>query len=134
MKKCKRIAFFLLCCAALVSTNLKANRSSDTLFINKDTITKGLQLIYSCAFNRSPVFSDMNATIYLQTGDTLDVTVINNDTLIHDLTVDGMLTSGNTIPPSDSATFMLTFASEGTYRFYSSFDYASSLAHPETSL
>lgn len=104
-----------------MSSGIRANRVTDTLYINSDTITKGLQLIHFCGFNSTSAFSDINARFYLQVNDTLDVTIINNDTLIHDLTVDNQLTSSNTIAPSDTATFSLSFSAEGTYRFYSSY-------------
>lgn len=104
-------------------SNVKANKVTDTLYINSDTLTKELQLFHFCSFNKTSAFSVVNAMLYLQTNDTLDVTIINNDTLIHNLTVDGKLTTGNTISPLGTATFSLTFSTEGTYRFYSSYAY-----------
>ncbi|HEY0031059.1 MAG TPA: multicopper oxidase domain-containing protein [Bacteroidia bacterium] len=123
MKKTKHISLFLCAFFVLMFTNVRANRVADTLYINSDTLTKGFQFIHFCGFNNSPVFSEINAKLYVQTGDTLDLTIVNNDTLIHDLTVDNQLTSGNTIAPSDTAIFSLSFNSEGTYRFYSSYAY-----------
>jgi FtsP/CotA-like multicopper oxidase with cupredoxin domain len=96
------------------------NKVYDTLYINRDTITLYTSLYTYCSFNDSPTFSTVNASLKQSANDTLIVLIINNDTVIHDFTIDGQITTGNIIPVSDSLTIQIHITVDGTYRFYSS--------------
>lgn len=104
---------------------LKVNASiiQDTLYINKDTITIANVNVQMCVFTDSAFFKPENFTFELSTDDTLDLHVINNDTLDHTFTIDGLITSANTILANASADFMVELPADGAYRFYSDVAY-----------
>lgn len=92
----------------------------DTLYINRGTDTLFSQQYHFIAFNSSPVFTRTNTSFRLSTNDTLQLVLINTDTLSHDFTIDTILTSGNTVAPNDTITIAFCLTISGTYRFYSS--------------
>jgi len=114
----RRLLFFALP-ALLFSTNAFSGTLQDTVYLNRDTFTLYQNLFRYCAFNASPAFSRTNAMLYLPAGDTLQLSVVNNDIQPHTLTIDNVLSTGNQVLPGDTQTFTLSFSQAGTYRFYS---------------
>lgn len=94
-------------------------QANDTLYIVKGQVLLGNNSTYMCVFNDSSNFFPRNATLYLPSSPSYNLTVINLDTSIHTFTIDGHITSGNTITPQDTATFLLSGLADGTYRYYS---------------
>ena len=90
-----------------------------TLCINKDTTTISALPVSGCSFNSTPDFNFRNESISLDLNDTLKLHVINNDTLPHTFTIDGILTQDNEIPPLSSDSFSVSFSTSGSYRYYS---------------
>ena len=104
-------------------TFTKAFAISDTLYINKyDTLINGAQTSL-CSFNNSDTFSTVNQSFQININDSLEITVINNDTLDQDFTIDGTLVGSNTILAGGTATFVIKFNELGTYRYYSDRSY-----------
>lgn len=95
----------------------------DTLYINKDTITIANVNVQMCVFNDSSFFKAENFTFELGTNDTLDLHIINNDTLDHTFTIDGLISTGNVILANSSADFSVELPTDGAYRFYSDVTY-----------
>lgn len=103
---------------------VKAGKVYDTLYLNRDTSSLCFSQHVFCSFNASPVFSTINKPIYHAVGDTLMLLVINSDTVDHDFTIDGFITSSNLVPQNDSTQFQLHITSQGSYRYYSSLNNA----------
>ncbi len=99
----------------------------DTLYINKSSTSVGGFTVKVCVFNDSSQFSLENSIIELNEGDILQLHVVNNDSLEHSLTIDGILESGNLIPANGFNDFTLTFSNPGPYRFYSNSFYGKEL-------
>ena len=95
----------------------------DTLYINRDTVDQAANLIHYCSFNNTPAFELSNAPLEVNSNDTLEITIINTDSLIHTFTINTIIETGNTIFPNDTATFQLEFGSNGTYRYFSDVSY-----------
>ncbi len=110
--------YFLLGCLLLSILNT-LQAVEDTLYIYRDTISVNGLNISSCSFNDSPQFSLQNAIIKLSPGETLDLTVVNNDSKPHSFIVDKHNLTNNEISAGDSKVFQLTFNDPGTFRYYS---------------
>lgn len=94
-----------------------------TLHLNKDTTTSFFLLVHGASYNSSSTFALKNEIIHLDVSEPLELTVINNDTMDHTFTIDGFVTTGNTIAPSGTSVFNVSFAQPGTYRYYSTESY-----------
>jgi FtsP/CotA-like multicopper oxidase with cupredoxin domain len=91
----------------------------DTIYINKAPYTIGSFTFQACVFNDSSNFKLENAIIELNEGDNLQLHVINNDTLEHTFTIDGLVDNTNLIMPNGTNDFTINFTNKGAYRFYS---------------
>ncbi len=91
----------------------------DTLYINKASYTIGAFTFDACVFNDSANFKLENAIIELNQGDDLQLHIINNDTLEHTFTIDGLIENNNLIPAGTTKDFSINFSTQGAYRFYS---------------
>jgi len=100
-----------------------ANILNDTLYINADTTTVAAYNLHFRSFNSTPIFNVQNSTLHQTDQDTLSITIINNDSLIHDFTIDNYITNGNIINPGDTATVTFHLNQNGTFRYYSSLAY-----------
>ena len=105
------LAFWLLACI-----NSYAGTIDKTLYLNADSLltVNGMALPY-LAYNETAVYDTVNARIMLQTGDSLRLKVINNDTITHGFEVMGLSGSSLTILPSDSGTVTLHFPDPGLF-------------------
>lgn len=110
----------LVCLLFLTAFSAKAN---DTLFIVKGQVQLGNNTTYMCVFNDSSNFFPRNATLYLPSSPSFNLTIVNLDTSVHTFTIDGHVTTNNSINPQDTATFLLSGLSDGTYRYYSDVSY-----------
>lgn len=90
-----------------------------TMHINKgDLMTFDGTHIPSLAFNYSSSFNPTNEVIHLSKGDTLSLTVVNNDTFYHNFKIDGINLPQYDIPPGDSAVYTISFPQPGLYRYF----------------
>jgi FtsP/CotA-like multicopper oxidase with cupredoxin domain len=108
--------FFFLNCSALFGL-------SDTLYIVKSNDVIGITNTYFCSFLETPNFSRTNAVLKLNSGDTLNITVVNLDTAAHTFTIDNVIEIGNIIPALDTVDFQILPLPNGTYRYYSDVAY-----------
>jgi len=95
----------------------------DTLYINRDTVNQAANLIHYCSFNNTSTFEISNAPLEVNLNDTLEITIINTDSLTHTFTVNSIIETGNTIAMDDTSTFTISFNSKGTFRYYSDVAY-----------
>ena len=108
---------FISVLSLLISMNSLATQIYDTLYINKDTVTIGLQNMQLCVFNDSSDFKPFNHFFEILNDDTLQIHVINNDSLPHSFTVDGVI--DEPILAFGSADIELALDPEMAYRYYS---------------
>jgi FtsP/CotA-like multicopper oxidase with cupredoxin domain len=90
-----------------------------TVYINSDTLTTIGVNIAACRINADDAFSMQNAKIQVAVGEDLNLTVVNNDGLDHNIVIDGILEDNNLVPALGSETFTLNFTEAGAFRFYS---------------
>lgn len=115
--------YLLLIGFIVTSLSSFATIVKDTLYINRDTVSQAANLIHYCSFNSTETFELTNSPLEVNENDTLQVTIINTDSLTHTFTVNAILETGNNIAASDTATFQLEFNAKGTHRYYSDVAY-----------
>ncbi len=120
----KALAILLLCFGYL---NSWATVQHDTLYINRQINTVATYSVHYCSFNNTDTFQVKNHDLTKPINDTIDLVVINNDSLSHTFTIDNYITSGNTIAAGDTGRFEITINTEGTYRYYSDVPYGQML-------
>ena len=103
----------------MISLQSRATVILDTLYINSGTLTVVDYTLQTCVFNDSAFFKKQNKVFHLNSGDQLLLHIINNDSQEHTFTIDGLITSGNTIPAGGASDFFVNPTSNGVYRFYS---------------
>ncbi len=110
-------------CTVLVQTFFYGN-TVDTIYINAGLFNcvDGNQMPYK-AFNSTPTFSQKNVQLHALPGDTLVLTVINNDTVQHGFEI--TQTSGLTDTVSAADTIQVKFVgnAEATHIFYDHLNY-----------
>ncbi len=94
-----------------------------TLYIHKDSTVVYGRMVHGCAFNTTDEYSSKSALLRVDTGEPLNVTVVNRDTLEHTFTIDDVINTGNIIAPGGTATLMVTLNAAGSYRYYSDRSY-----------
>ncbi len=114
MKKIITLGFLLIIANITFSATV-----FDTLYINKAPYTIGSFTFDACVFNDSANFKLENVIIELNQGDDLQLHIVNNDTLEHTFTIDGLIENNNLIPAGTTKDFTVTFSNQGAYRFYS---------------
>lgn len=100
---------------------------SDTLFIYKDSADiRGYQTTFAI-FSSVDSFRIESYSTNVSVGETINLTIINRDTLPHTFTVDNIITTGNIINANDTVTFSFSFNLPGTHIFYSDVSYGKNL-------
>ncbi len=118
---------FLFCVLFQVQFVTWAVIIPDTLFINKSVVTVGAYNPVFCAFNTSPTFELKNPNYAINLNDTLLITVINNDTIEHTFTIDGLITQNNYINAGNTVSFTVKFSQAGSFAYYSKVPYGKQL-------
>lgn len=113
-----RNAIFILFLFAGIVT--RANTVTDTLYINRAFVPLYASAFYYCAFNQDTTFSRTNTNINCEVGDSLVITIVNNDTVPHDFTIPGFVTTANMVLPGNQITVSFVPPVQGSYRYYSS--------------
>lgn len=86
----------------------------DTLYINHDTVEMGNFTVHRIVFNDSPIFSKTNKHLEIAVGDILELTVINTDTVSHDVSeVNGGFLA--TVSASGNIIISLQYNNFGSY-------------------
>jgi len=94
---------------------------SDTLYINKGELVINGSSTAFCSFNTSDSLTPHNKNFQNLVQDTLELTVLNNDTLDHSFTIDGVI--NETITAQTSSNIKIKFSETGTYLYYSDRSY-----------
>ena len=101
---------------------------NQTLYINRGTfVTIKKTTFPALSINFSPLYDAHNAVISLDPREPLDLTVVNNDSIIHDFSVTGFPAQSAIIKPGSSASIHLSTNKEGIYLYYDSVQYPSYL-------
>lgn len=116
---CALITFLLTC-------SLHSNGAivSEHLYINSDTLecVAGIKIPYK-AFNETPQYSEQNAILQLTVGDSIDLWVVNQDTIAHQFEIKGIGATLLSIPAGDSAQLVMQFNTAGVYIFHDPLNY-----------
>ena len=105
----------------IFSINLSVNVSSqDTLWINPGLWNQSVDTMSVLRFNETEVYDTSNVALSVYEDASWLLTVINNDSEPHNFEIDGFMSFGVEILPSDTTTFEVPPLPMGTYRYYSS--------------
>ena len=100
-----------------------AHSNNDTLYIAKQSAEIGFTNASFCSFHSSTDFSRNNTAIKINEGESLIITIINLDSLVHDFTIDNVIESNNIVQGFDTLTVQVDEIPNGTFRYYSSVNY-----------
>ena len=101
---------------------------TQTLYINRGNfVTIKKTTFPALAVNTTPVYEAHNAMILAIPGQALDLTIVNNDSVLHGFSVTGFPSQSVTIKPGANALVHLTIDKEGIYLYYDSAQYPSFL-------
>ena len=106
----------LLCSFYSYSTQV-----SDTLYINSGTLQtyNGSSIHYTC-FNRSNVFEKSNKVLSYFVSDSVALTIINNDEVSHQFTINELGISSQLLIPGAQETVLIHSATSGTFIYHDS--------------
>lgn len=99
-------------------STLRASVHSDTLFIISDTTQYDSAVLYHTTFCPTDSFTVKNVLYRINSGDELDLTIINLDTIAHIFDFSNAFTDVN-IPAGDTVQVQQLFNQAGTYRYFS---------------
>lgn len=117
-----KVVFLFAVC--FVSFGLKAATVFDTLYLNKGLLTTVDANTYTYnAFNNSNVYDTENERLMIGVGDSLYISVINNDLVVHGFDITNTTGYSATINPSDTVTIATQFNNEGVFIYYDNQDY-----------
>jgi len=97
---------------------------TDTIYINSGIIQSfnGSNIPFKC-YNNTPVFEKSNAILSYSVTDTVTLTVINNDSVAHQLRCYGLGVSVGSIAPGNQVDLSISSESAGTFIYYDQEDY-----------
>lgn len=119
-----RLILFVL---VLFLYSLGISQISDTLFIYKDTADIRGNLTTFTVFSTIDSFRLESYARGVEISETIEITVVNRDTMPHTFTIDNVIITSNTIQAGDTTTFNFSFSQEGAYLFYSDVSYGKDL-------
>jgi FtsP/CotA-like multicopper oxidase with cupredoxin domain len=113
----KRIVFSFLC--VVISFNGLSTQINDTIYINSGVIQSfnGSNIPFK-SYNNTAVFEKSNAILSYSVTDTVTLTVINNDTVAHQLRCYGLGVSIGAIAPGNQIDLSITSQNPGTFIYY----------------
>lgn len=92
---------------------------NQTLYINRGIFTTVMATTFPyMAFNNTAIFSSQNEVINISTTDSLQIKIINNDTINHGFNVQNYPGINQTILPGDSVVVTLYFGIESIWVYY----------------
>lgn len=115
---------FLLLICSVFSQGAAAAVVYDTIYLNKGLLTTVDASTYSYnAFNKNPSFETENKRILIGVGDSLYISIINNDLVIHGFDITNTIGYNASINPGDTVTVSTQFNNEGVFIYYDNQDY-----------
>jgi FtsP/CotA-like multicopper oxidase with cupredoxin domain len=100
---------------------------NDTLFVYKDTADIRGNNTSFCVFSTVDSFRLESFSMGVDVGESIEITVINRDTMEHTFTIENVVTTNNVIPANDTLTLNFSFTQPGAYLFYSDVSYGKHL-------
>lgn len=122
-----KVVFKNFLCIALFSLSINqvhANSVNSSLYIIGDslqTVNAGKMPYFT--FNQTNSFSQKNAIIELNIGDSLNLWVHNTDSIDHVFDIKGVLGINSIVPSGDSANIIHQFNTAGLYIYYDSLNF-----------
>lgn len=118
----KKFFAVVVCCTAL-SFVVGATTIQQTLYINRGVFTTVQSTTFpALAFNETPLFDALNKVITITTADTLVLTVINNDTVVHGFAVKNYPGINGTINPAGVYVDTLVSPAEQLFIYYDNYN------------
>ena len=112
----------------LIAITSESFAVTQTLYINRGSfVTIKKTSFPALSVNATPVYDAHNAVISATPGQLLDLTIVNNDSVLHGFSIAGFPSQSVTIKPAASALIHLTIDKEGIYLYYDSVQYPSFL-------
>jgi hypothetical protein len=126
IKSSALVVLFYSLLFSLFVQEVKSATVYETLYINGDSMqtVSGSKMPY-LAFNSSITFVQQNAVLEINAGDSLDLWVVNNDSVAHEFDVNGIASVLVQIPASDSTRIIAQFVTPGIYIYYDPLNYPS---------
>jgi FtsP/CotA-like multicopper oxidase with cupredoxin domain len=116
---------FLLFAAFLWFCKLQASVVSASLYINRGSFTTVSGSTFpALAYNSTISFNALNTVIRLLPGDTLQLKIVNRDSVMHGFSVLGLGYAAS-LNPYDSAIRSICIKTEGVWIYYDQLDYPS---------
>jgi len=117
----KQVLFLIFLASALSGFSATISK---TIFINRGIFTTVNSTTFPFyTFNDSPVYNSLNSVIQVTTNDTLQLSVINNDTIVHGFDIKNTTGNSNTINPGDTITVNVNFTQQGVFIYYDNYVY-----------
>ncbi|MBS3912998.1 MAG: multicopper oxidase domain-containing protein [Bacteroidetes bacterium] len=105
----KKLVAYSLFVIALTATNQLAALSRDTIYINRGFFTTVDTISFPyLAFNKTTTFNNLNTVLRVEIYDTLELTVVNNDSIPHGFDLKGVSGYKLGLFPGASATVKLS--------------------------
>lgn len=114
--KRNKIVVSACCVYLLLFVNFKL-KASDTLYINRDTLTISPVFFQKAALNTDTLFNVKNAVLDFPLGVNIDLTIINNDTITHSVKLPNSSGAVN-IAAEGTASVTISDLPMGTYLLY----------------
>lgn len=108
----RKVIFLIAFC--FLSLSAHSAVIEDTLYLNRDTVVMGNNLVNRCVLNNTSIFDKRNAHLDVEVGDLLELTIYNTDTVDHQFEVANLNTLG-TIVAGGSATYSVFCDDFGTF-------------------
>ncbi len=119
MYRCSLLRVALFAIGFICVSSSYANVVSDTIYLNRGTmLAVDSTSIPYFAFNSSSTFDKENERIFLDVGDTMQLLVVNTDSLAHGFDIKYYSGINTAIPAYDSAHVLFVFQEEGAHIFY----------------
>lgn len=113
-----KLIFFTLL-AAICGQLYGVSTKTETIFINRGQIEAVDSSLFAyLAFNQTPAFDKSNVLIRIGLGDSLILTVINNDTVNHIFSCQSKIAASSPILPGDTGIFKFLFSSTGAFIYH----------------
>lgn len=113
------VPFLVMFMATLLPNRLWATTVTKTLYLNRgDFVAVDTTTFPAVAFNETATYDITNARIELQVGDTLELTVINTDSLQHDFSIKGSSFAGLALPANGTANATIPFPDAGIFIYF----------------
>lgn len=109
---------------SLLSFSISGTTLNKRIYINRGNFVTVKNTTFPfLAFNSTPSFDPKNTVLKAQIGDSLKITVVNNDSLVHGFQIKNSTIPSLTLSAGDSATVTITANSAKAYIYFDSYQF-----------